>query len=228
VKAARRPPADALATQFAAYLVAIPKVFHVGTMDRSRKRRGSLEGAGLSVSVDPEAWRGIARLGDAPTFALRRAAGTFVEVHSARADGRLLDTVIAWAQQLDYLGRGELVELHCQTDSGETVAVLFDTREEAEGERQALGALEAPIVTTMHHLMTAKMAERAWAARMDDHGVALVHALSFFVEDNLPDVDGLWWQDTDDPLGLSAPRGVIYPSRLLRWRIERHPATAPG
>jgi len=29
--------------------------------------------------------------------------------------------------------------------------------------------------------------------------------------------DGVWWYDDHDPTGLSAPRGVIFPTRLNEW-----------
>ena len=50
----------------AKYVLTEGSVFHVGTFDLSTKgAHGDLEGRGLSVSLVPDAWRSIARLGDA-------------------------------------------------------------------------------------------------------------------------------------------------------------------
>lgn len=140
---------------------------------------------------DPEAWRAIARLGGRPTWVLRRAGGMFVDVHSLRSDRRALGTVVRWARRRGYLERGRLVQLHCQNDAGEDILQFFASRADAEAERAALGDHDAIIDTSIHYLVTAAMAERAMALNRDDHALALDHAVSFFVEDCLPHVDGL-------------------------------------
>lgn len=56
-------------------LTRIDAVAHVGTLDvtdRGVANRTSLEAFCLSVSVDPDAWRGIARCGGAPAWTLSR------------------------------------------------------------------------------------------------------------------------------------------------------------
>lgn len=205
-------------------MIYLAEVFHVGAFERDQKRHGSHEGEGLSVSLDPEAWRAIARLGDHPTWGLRCDEGAFVDVHAVRGSPALFGQVIKWAAHQGYLTRGRLAELHLKDDAGESVVELFATHDEAERERAALGDLHAPIAMSERYLMTPRMAERAMSLRTDNHALALDHALNFFVEDRLPSVDGLWWADDFDPLGLSAPRGVICRSRLGRWRVERlHP-----
>ena len=59
---------------------------HIGTMKPSDKGRfhnkTSLEGNGLSVSEDPDAWRAIAKLGGFPTWSLTRDGSLFVDAHA--------------------------------------------------------------------------------------------------------------------------------------------------
>lgn len=200
-------------------VIEIDEVYHVGTLQPALKRRGSLEGRGLSVSLDPEAWRSIARLGGLPTYALRRAGGAFVDVYRALSDEVLLTALTAWATGEGYLLRGPLAELHCSSDSGRMIR-LFATPREAEDERQALGDPDAYVTVRAHRLMTEKMADRALARGLD-HALVLDHALSFACEDFLAEIDGLWWNDRWDPIGLSAPRGVIHATRLAHWHVER-------
>lgn len=221
----RRPTVDGadVADPFLAYRLNLPTLYHVGTLDPRDKRPGSHEGAGLSVSLHPEAWRSIARLGNRPTFTLSRPSGTFIDVHEVISSSERLDAVTAWAARSGYLRRGRLVELHCQNDSGATVVLLCASYKEARRERDALGDGGAPIVAVERWLMTPRMAKRALSPRDDDHALATDHALSFFVEDTLPEIDGLWWKDTFDPAGLSAPRGVIFGSRLSSWQAELRP-----
>jgi hypothetical protein len=41
--------------------------------------------------------------------------------------------------------------------------------------------------------------------------------LNLYAEAELPDVDGVWWNERLDPDRHQAPRGVILPSRIARW-----------
>jgi hypothetical protein len=47
-------------------------------------------------------------------------------------------------------------------------------------------------------------------------------ALLAYAEDVIG-LDGLWWQDRYSPRRLSAPRGVIFSSRLSEWRSRQLP-----
>ena len=52
-------------------------VFHIGTFDIQNRKDFSYEGAGLSVSRDPEAWYKIAKLGGNTLFVLTKVAISF-------------------------------------------------------------------------------------------------------------------------------------------------------
>ena len=36
-------------------------------------------------------------------------------------------------------------------------------------------------------------------------------------------LDGVWWNETLDPYGLSAPRGAIHRAKLNRWTVSQIP-----
>jgi hypothetical protein len=57
----------------------ISKVFHVGEMNIKNKSKFSLEGSGLSVSINPDEWRKIAQLGDRELYLLTNTNGVFVD-----------------------------------------------------------------------------------------------------------------------------------------------------
>ncbi len=57
---------------------------------------------------------------------------------------------------------------------------------------------------------------------------ALAFCLMALVEDNLPQVDGLWWAETHDVWQLSAPRGGIFPQRVPLWAAMAHSERVPA
>lgn len=203
------------------YVMRLSPVYHIGTLNAARKRQGSLEGRGLSVSLCPEEWRSIARLGDAPTWTLSREDGSFLDAGAALADERVRAGVIAWARDSGYLRWGRRWELTAHDDDGNDLLLRFCTRREAVSERYALDPHstdeDTPIVLRRLLLATPTMTHRAYQLQPPDAS-ALDHALSFYVEDHLPEIDGLWWNEDLAPAAYSAPRGVIFTQHLSRWR----------
>src|ERR1700738_115253 len=81
-------------------VIRLNRVFHVGSMDRSRlgenSGASSQEGACLSVSLCPNAWATIARLGD-KLHVLETGDGLFLDVVSLFADKSAKSEMLAWA-----------------------------------------------------------------------------------------------------------------------------------
>lgn len=114
------------------HLISRARVFHVGLLDPSRKHANSHEGSGLSVSLHPEAWRRIARLGDAPTYILRRRAARFMDVDRALNDAVLMNLVWGWATNNGYVLAGErFVVQYRDTEYEETRTLACSTHDDA-------------------------------------------------------------------------------------------------
>lgn len=82
----------------------LSKVYHVGTLDPAMVGRGgakhgiSLEGHHLSISLHPEAWRRIARLGDAPCWELERKGAQLLDMTTAQQNAALVEKAISWGK----------------------------------------------------------------------------------------------------------------------------------
>jgi len=214
-------------------LLRVTRVLHVGTLcpsDRGRQFRESFEGRCLSVSRHPEAWRSIARLGDAPTWQLRRndaMTGVFLDTRAAAASPDHLATLAAWAVPAQLAEPKTLWRCWRQDlEDDSWVYSLHTSRDDAINELEdpeAHGPDGRPCVEESQVLAgTEALSERV--------GVALGarDATDFlfmaWVDDTRPDIDGLWWNDEYAPAALSAPRGALLPSRLFRW--SKAPMTA--
>lgn len=189
-------------------------LWHVGTFDLADKgcNGESHEGRGLSVSVDPDAWVEIHRLGGLPVWELTRAGNAFLDFH--RLDRRRRKAVAAWCVENGYAVRGKAWKAEWQDDEAERRRhMLFDTRVEAEAQVEdepdaTVGEVEVHRATA---LMEAFVGRHVDPVEMPDH-MAAAYA------DKVLGLDGVWWEDERDPDLLSAPRGVIFPERLAAWR----------
>lgn len=192
-----------------------PALFHVGTLVESDKgcRGPSLEGAGLSVSEHPQAWRSIARLGGLPTWRLSKARNCFLDIHRmqkehwARIEGWGVAQGLATPQDI------WVVKWHDE-ELGHDVSMEFVSQAAAQEEMD-----EGRVLSMRRGLAPAAALER-WAGQK----VAVVLSRDFLglsFAENVLGVDGVFWNDTLDIHGLSAPRAVIFSRGLPNWSVTR-------
>lgn len=219
---------------------AFHSVYHIGSLDPSHKgqthNRISQEGNGLSVSVDPDAWRQIARLGGYPTWELTsEAPRPFLDVLSL--------TPAHWAHLTAWARAQGFVE-PC-----ETVAVSWYDSDEAESEDDRCemifsgpnAEMDAQAELTEHEGQDARLEPRpGWSATtaMNERigfsveaSMAKDMALSLFTQDVLlpatlsatqtSPIQGLWWEERLDVHAYSAPRGVILRPVVATWAARR-------
>ncbi len=192
----------------------ISLLWHVGTLNLADKSRGSHEGAGLSVSLHPDAWRVIARgqvRGD--DWTLSKPDGQFLDYHEL--DDLHLEQISRWGVDNGYAERRSLFEVTWFDDElGAELSSLYLTREEAEEE-----CSDPDSVRELHGRL---VPTTALQARVNgDAPLVLVPDLlaTVFAEDSL-EVDGVWWEDRLDVYAYSAPRGVISATKLASWQIS--------
>lgn len=197
-------------------------VWHIGTMEPAdRGQRGaSLEGPCLSVSVDPLAWRRIARLGGGRLWRLVSPEPVLVDVYATldAQEGQIFD----WARRMGYVLPGvgyrawrfdDEIEEWCYS--------LHATRADAENETQEdEGPAGVPAVEQIA-LVTGTVALAEYCS------VPLGHVLEArtwmmlpWIDAHCPEALGPWWDEAYTPRQLSAPRGGVLPSRLgiAAWR----------
>jgi hypothetical protein len=206
--------------------VALDCVYHIGTLNPADKRRFSYEGAGLSFSLAPAEWERIAELPAAAWWRLVRRNARFLDYHALDQAARR--TISAWAieQGLAEIRRGVRIEYDHEFEfSGVERCVCFcATRAEAEETVEA-EEMENAVVSPAEWLAPLPKLEARTGAAIDVETGCFDYLLPIWVEE-CTDLDGVWWEDVYDPAGLSAPRGVIVPSRLQRFaRTELDAAT---
>lgn len=201
-------------------VLVIDRVWHVGGLDAASKGRGSYEGAGLSVSVNPAAWRAIARghvSGD--TWRLDRPGSRFLD---ALGLGRSrAATIMAWGVRQGYAEPAELWRwTYWDEDLEENVHQTFATRQEAVDEAECEDDDEC--VTLQHgHVSTPTLDAAAMQDRASLGSKSVLDLLLPLYAEQVLGLDGVWWSECLDPLCLSAPRGVIPAAAVPAWTATR-------
>lgn len=190
------------------------EVTHIGMFDAAERNNWSLEGDGLSVSVNPDEWRSIAKLGGKPEWTITRSDGKplqFLDAHKLTKKQR--NQIEDWAVES---GIAENVTAYVYTyyddEFEEEMSMTFESRKEAEDqagfdwmseEEQSDANIEEVDVLRL----TEKYRQRG--SEIDDTDLIV----SVWA-DQQTELDGVWWDDTLDPSRMSAPRGVIFTSHL--------------
>lgn len=215
-------------------IVELDAVFHVGTLDATKvglnSGKGSQEGNCLSVSLCPNAWQSIARLGGYATHRLETADGAFLDALAVAQEPEFLESIVDWGLSENLVESATRWRTWYFDDEREEWGYFLSSSQESaldelrsnqdiddveeaeapEGHRaiedvSILIGREALRATTGFSLGKDEDATDAllieWARRGP-------HGLSF---------DGVWWNETHAPESLSAPRGAILPERVRDW-----------
>lgn len=223
----------------------LDSVYHLGELDvakRGERFRNSLEGDGLSVSLCPDAWRRIAKLGGSPLWRLDRAGGRFLDVHALVDDPRfetMRATVERWALAGDWVRRVDRYRAWQFDDEADNWMYSLhssraDAAEEVEGNGFALNDVRDSGEPVLQCVEIVEPTERM-IARLglipDVHDDGLGYAGILWARDVLAQhldnpIDGAWWDELYAPACLSAPRGAIFPEAQHRW-VEIIPLDEP-
>lgn len=187
----------------------ITKVFHVGDLNIKNKSSSSLEGSGLSVSKNPEEWRQIARLGNRDLYLLNNTNGLFLDAYKLNKNQK--NNIINWGVEKGYVEPTETYRVLYGDGSYMEFDDLKKAKYEAGDEYKIrlnkIGGLKP----------TDKLKFDTKQNRIDILQTFDL-LLTVFIE-NTTDYDGIWWNDRLDVLDYSAPRGVIFNSKLKNWNV---------
>jgi hypothetical protein len=193
--------------------VTLKKLYHVGSLNAENKREHSYEGAGLSVSTHPDAWRKIARghvTGD--TYQAVKPNNKFLNANRLSKNDK--KEITEWALKNDLI---EYVNTYRVSYYDDELAseVYSDYESYKEAEREADDPSD--IQTINNGLKpTDKLKTLTRNPKMTVTGV-LDYLLPLYAENM--DYDGVWWNDMLDIGKYSAPRGVIVPSKIDTWKF---------
>lgn len=182
-------------------------VYHIGELKQPSKKTFSLEGAGVSVSVDPLAWRKIAKLGNHDVWKLEKDNPKFLiwsESNNKKA--------LKWASQNGWLIEATRYQTsYYDEEIEDDIISEYDTREEAEQESDG---------DEVKEIKSYKLGQEGidyWKRTFSskpDNSIAIGLAIVWYAEAH--NFDGVWWQELYDPSRLSAPRGVVFD--LTKWK----------
>lgn len=205
------------ATQRLAPTCSFDILYHVGKLTGSPYTpHDSLEGHGLSVSLFPEAWRQIARLGGAPCWKIscRGRKPEFLDALSFLADPFAVHDLMNWAVTQQLASPATLYRVLYVDESDREYFMLFSDRDEALAETDDPETVTCQQGWIPSDFLLQKTKYRKAEPCMATELVMLVYA------DEVLGLDGVYWDEELDPAQLSAPRGCIFPSRLDRWIFE--------
>jgi RNA:NAD 2'-phosphotransferase (TPT1/KptA family)/8-oxo-dGTP pyrophosphatase MutT (NUDIX family)/ribosomal protein L32 len=192
-------------------------LWHVGTMNPKDKRDDSYEGAGLSVSVNPEEWQMIAKIGG-DLWELTKPGNKFVNFHRLSKPQR--KQIADWGIKNGYAQPANLWRHTWYDDEIDDERYSdYATKEEAEAELGGYGEGEKVEPVKGGLTATPKLSQKSKRGKIDPLEV-LDLLVTAYAEDEL-DCDGVWWADDLDPDNLSAPRGVIFPTKLSSWKKRK-------
>lgn len=189
------------------------KLYHVGDLSKPRvKPHFSLEGSGLSVSKHPGAWRQIAKLGG-DLWQLSKKNPKFL-----LATKKNNDAAIKWSVENGWVVPAIKYQVSWYDDEMEDeMSFEVPTREEAEAEDQG----EVKEIESFNLGPKGIAYWKEAFTSKPDNNMAKDFAIIWFAEHK--GYDGVWWDETLDPSRLSAPRGVIFQSRLPDWTTTKVP-----
>jgi hypothetical protein len=189
----------------------IKKVFHVGTLDIDRKRKKSYEGSGLSVSNLPNAWIKINPELKGEIIKLEKQDNKFLEFYSLNNGYK--DELAEWGVEHGYITTKYVYVINT-FENNKRKQLVFEDVEEAEEKSNELGL---KYITYIESYATDKLKKESMQETIYKQ-MTLDILLTVYIE-TTTDLDGIWWNEVLDIKQLSAPRGVIFNSKLDTWDI---------
>lgn len=201
----------------------IETLYHVGTMDIADKSSFSLEGNGLSVSICPNEWMKIARMTSSTIWSLYKRNVQMLDYYSLTENEFKIAT--AWGIDKGYLEECIIFksirfddEMDCELES------VFETFEEACEEscfenkynsyEEYLSVKEneySKVEKEIGYKPTSKLKEISMV-NVDISNSQEINLLMFLEENT--ELDGVYWDEILDIYKYSAPRGVIFNSKI--------------
>lgn len=215
-------------------IIKVPRVFHIGTLNADDLGRNSgdssLEGRCLSVSVCPNAWQQIAKLGGNPLWEMTRmGGGRFLDVHVVQSDQDLMAVIKTWAIDKGYIEDVERWKAWRYDDELEsTITMICDDLDEAleeanlesEDESTEEVGVSQVVVSKATPLLASVVAAKPEAFHAEGVSADDFAIMAWCMEEGVHqglDLDGIWWRERLDPDVYSAPRGAMFPDRLTAW-----------
>lgn len=191
-------------------LISISSVTHVGTLNPQDKgvRGPSYEGMGLSFSKHPEAWIRIAKLGAGSWWSVDISGCKILDAHSFIDANE--DALVQWGVDNGWIHQTQAYRVQWfDEEMNSDMEMLCGSQAEAENEAEFY---EDVIIEPVHAFTPTPKLVQFMGSDPSNVGKPSLTALSdiavAWAQDN--GLHGVWWEETLDVEGYSAPRGVIF------------------
>lgn len=194
-------------------LITLSDIYHVGSLDKSKKRPNSHEGLGLSISTEPDAWKRINPFTEGSTYQCIKKGNRFLDFHALKYDQK--QCIIDWGLEQNYIEKQTQYRVRWYDDELEDMLFIdFSSYQEAIDNLD-----EGYELKTLPHgtVMTPLMQEKVGATDLETNPLDLLTTL--YADEKLG-LDGVWWNDRLNIFAYSAPRGVIFERRLPDWTFN--------
>lgn len=208
----------------------IETLYHVGTMDIANKSNFSLEGNGLSVSICPREWMKIARLSSSTIWSLYKKDIKMLDYYSLTEDdfkiatqwgveqGFLNETVVYKSIKFDDEMDCDLEMTH-DTFEHACEEACFDEEYSSYEEYLDYKEYECYRVEKCVGYNPTEKLKRLSMVNVDSTNSKEINLL-IFLEKNT-DLDGVYWDEVLDIYKYSAPRGVIFNSKVNTFSRDK-------
>lgn len=199
----------------------IDTLYHIGTLDSERKSALSYEGHCLSVSLCPNAWQSIAKIGG-DCHQLTKPKASFLNATSLINNSSLEKRLLKFGKDHGYIELAEVYELSWYDDEFEdTMSFRVRTMEEALYETEDREDMEiAPKKDWVEtQALLDKTAQKRSLSSADPRELLVVAYADHLAEQGHP-IDGIFMDHLYEPQSLSAPAFGILPSKLSDFSVE--------
>lgn len=197
-------------------------LYHVGHLDSDRSTpHFSQEGGELSVSHHPKEWRQIGDYVTGNTYELQKPNGSsrFYAIDPITRTTTVEHEICVTHEYTDVTTG---YRASYEDETGDHVAYLYYKKENAEQKREwysdvSITETEIPELAENGHAYW----ESVFSSDPESASPVQVRMLIPIWAALLLDVDGVYWHHPLNVPELSAPRGLIFQSRLQDWSINR-------
>lgn len=190
----------------------IPKLYHVGTMDITKKSNFSLEWNHLSVSICPDAWIKITEGSTNGKFWCFEKKDMKLLDYYALTD-KEKSMIREWSIENGYVVDATLYKSMCYDEEGIEYYSLYQSKETAL--REAYNE-EDNVKEYKGLLPTEKLKEISLVA------IELLNINSIITQlyaEKVLDYDGIYWDEELDIPSYSAPRGCIFNNKINTFKV---------
>lgn len=191
--------------------VSIPKLFHVGTLNIEDRKIFNQEGKGLSASLTPHEWCKIGKGHIAGDFHLLTKESALFAVFCDQT----ISDAIHWGLELGFISRCDSFRYPYFDDESQTT--FFDIFETMEDAKENVDESDWSKIEKSFYYKTNDLLREHFKPVIVPPTGAIPQLFCCYIEQNKPNIDGVWFDFKLDVHSYSAPTAIIFDSKLRDW-----------